>query len=321
MSIDELRRRQLGDSGITVPVVGIGCNNFGRRLDAAATERVVSAAIDNGIAFFDTADIYGEGKSEEYLGRALAGRRDSVVIATKFGGEMGSPRNGGGSRRWIEEAVENSLRRLGTDHIDLYQHHFPDAATPLEETLAALNHLVVAGKVRAIGSSNYSGAQIEEADRIARDRGWAHYVTAQNHYSLLERWEVEQDVAPVCTRLGIGVLPFFPLASGMLTGKYRRGQEPPEGTRLAGDRARAGDLMSTANFEVVEALTRFADARGLQVIDVAIGTLAAMPAVVSVIAGATKPEQVAANAQAGRWIPTPVDVAKVDAITRRQPVG
>jgi aryl-alcohol dehydrogenase-like predicted oxidoreductase len=319
--MDELRHRQLGDSGISVPVVGIGCNNFGRRLDAAATARVVNAAIDNGITFFDTADIYGEGKSEEYLGRALAGRRDSVIIATKFGGEMGNPRAGGGSRRWIEDAVEGSLRRLGTDHIDLYQHHFPDAATPLAETLAALNDLVTAGKVRAIGSSNYSGEQIEVADRIARERGWAHCVTAQNHYSLLERAEVERDVAPVCTRLDIGLLPYFPLASGMLTGKYRRGQQPPEGTRLAGDRGRADELMSAANFEVVEGLEAFAHTRGLQLIDVTVGALAALPAVVSVIAGATRPEQVAANAHAGGWIPTPAEIAEIDAITRRQPVG
>ena len=316
--MDQLARRTLGDSAIEVPVVGIGCNNFGRRLDAEATERVVLAALEEGAGFFDTADVYGDGASEEYLGRALNSRRDEAVVATKFGWSIGSEeRSGGGSRRWITLAVEDSLRRLGTDRIDLYQQHRPDQATPLEETLGALNDLVIAGKVRAIGCSNYSGAQIEKADAIARRNGWAHFVTAQNHYSLLERDEVEATVTPACRRLGVGILPYFPLANGLLTGKYRRGEQPPQGTRLAGNRGRAGELMSDANFDVVEALERLAEERGVGLLDVAIGGLAAQPRVVSVIAGATSVEQVRANARAGRWSPSAADLAEIDRITGR----
>ena len=317
--MSDIGRRPLGDSGIEVPVVGLGCNNFGRRLDAASTARVVQAALDEGIAFFDTADIYGNGLSEEYVGRALQGRRDQAIIATKFGMSMGSEDRAGGSPRWIARAVEDSLRRLGTDHIDLYQHHTPDETTPIEETLAALDDLVRQGKVRAIGCSNYSGAQIETADAIARERGWAHYVTAQNQYSLLDRREVETDVTPACVRLGLGILPFFPLASGLLTGKYRRGEQPPTGTRLGSEDDRAKHLMTDANFDIVEALERFALARGIALIDVAIGGLAAHSAVVSVIAGATSAEQVAANARAGTWTPSASDLAELDRITTRSP--
>jgi aryl-alcohol dehydrogenase-like predicted oxidoreductase len=215
------------------------------------------------------------------------------------------------------QAAEDSLRRLRTDRIDLFQHHYPDETVPLEETIAALDELVHQGKVRAIGSSNYTGDQIAAADRIARKHGWTRFVTAQNQYSLLDRREVEEDVIPVCTRLGIGILPYFPLASGLLTGKYRRGEPPPPGTRLAGNRERAAELITDANLDIVEALERFARERGVGLIDVAIGGLAAQPQVVSVIAGATSVEQVVANARAGRWVPTAEDLAEIDRITGR----
>ena len=317
--MSELRRRPLGDSGIDVPVVGLGTNNFGRRLDADATARVIDAALDAGVNFLDTADLYGNGLSEEFIGRAVKGRRDSFVIATKFG--FGNEEGSGGSRRWIEFAIDRSLRRLGTDHVDLYQQHRPDENTPVEETLDALNDLVTAGKVRAIGSSQYNGEQAEVADRIARDKGWAHFVTAQNRYSLLEREEVEASIGPAAQRLGLGLLPFFPLANGVLTGKYQRGRPAPEGTRLGGDKDRAESLLTDSNFDVVEQLEHFAAQRGITVLDVAIGGLAALQPVVSVIAGATKPEQVRANALAGQWVPSEEDRAEIDRITLRQPVA
>jgi aryl-alcohol dehydrogenase-like predicted oxidoreductase len=317
----ELPRRTLGRSGIEVPIVGIGCNNFGGRTDAARSERVIHAALDEGVAFFDTADIYSSGRSEEILGHALGTRRDQAVIATKFGGPMGSRERSGGSRRWIMAAVEDSLRRLGTDHIDLYQHHFFDPATPLEETLGALNELVDAGKVRAIGCSNYDGAQIEEAHRIASERGWATFVTAQNEYSLLKRRQVEESVTPAAARFEMGILPFFPLFSGLLTGKYRRGEQPATGTRLGNDNARARDLMTDTNFDIVEALDGFAHRRGVALLDVAIGWLVAQPQVSSVIAGATSPEQVAANARAGSWTPTADDIEEIDRMSGRAAVA
>ena len=313
----DLERRALGPSGIQVPVVGIGCNNFGGRIDETRSEQVIQAALDEGVAFFDTADIYSIGRSEEILGRALRGRRERAVIATKFGGAMGGAERSGGSRRWIMEAVEDSLRRLQTDHIDLYQHHFFDPATPLDETLGALDELVTAGKVRAVGCSNYDGAQIEDAHRIAAEHGWATYVTAQNEYSLLKRGEVEESVAPAAARLGMGILPYFPLSSGLLTGKYRRGEQPPEGTRLGRDRQRASDLMTEANLDIVEGLVSFAERRGVGLLDVAIGWLAAQPQVTSVIAGATSAEQVRANARAGLWRPAAGDLEEIDRITRR----
>ena len=311
----ELPRRALGDSGIEVPIVGIGCNNFGGRIDAGPSERVILAALDHGVGFFDTADIYSQGRSEEILGRALGRRRDEAVIATKFGGEMGSVERRGGSRRWIAEAVEGSLRRLGTDHIDLYQHHFFDEHTPQEETLGALNELVLAGKLRAIGCSNYDGAQLERAAAISGEHGWATFVTAQNEYSLLKRGDVERSVTPAARRLGVGILPYFPLMSGLLSGKYHRGEAPPAGTRLGRDASRAGDLMTDRNFDIVEALDGFARARDLTILDVAIGALASMAQVVSVIAGATTPAQVIANARAGEWTPSTADVLEIDRIT------
>ncbi len=314
--MSDLPRRRLGASGIEVPVVGIGCNNFGGRTDEAGSERVIRAALDEGVAFFDTADIYSGGRSEQILGRALRGRRDEAIIATKFGGPMGSPESSGGSRRWINEAVEGSLRRLDTDHIDLYQHHFFDPSTPLEETLGALDELVGAGKIRAVGCSNYDGPQIEQAHRIATERGLTTYVTAQNEYSLLKRRAVEESVMPAATTLEMGILPFFPLFSGLLTGKYRRGELPPPGTRLGRDPARAHDLMTEANLGVVESLKDFARRRGVALLDVAIGWLISHPQVSSVIAGATTPEQVVANARAAEWTPTTADLEEIDRISR-----
>jgi aryl-alcohol dehydrogenase-like predicted oxidoreductase len=313
--MSELPRRTLGDSGIEVPIVGIGCNNFGGRIDEARSERVILTALDHGVGFFDTADIYSRGRSEEILGRALGRRRDEAVIATKFGGEMGSVERSGGSRRWIAEAVEDSLRRLGSDHIDLYQHHFFDEHTAQEETLDALNELVLAGKVRAIGCSNYDGAQLERAAAISGEHRWATFVTAQNEYSLLKRGDVERSVTPAARRLGVGILPYFPLMSGLLSGKYHRGEAPPVGTRLGRDASRAADLMTDRNFDIVEALDGFARARDLTILDVAIGALASMPQVVSVIAGATTPEQVVANASAGEWTPSSADLLEIDRIT------
>jgi aryl-alcohol dehydrogenase-like predicted oxidoreductase len=287
--------RNVGRSGLLVSVTGLGCNNFGMRIDKAATADVVHAALDEGITLFDTSDSYGDGQSEEFLGAALAGRRDDVVIATKFGNKRPeSPYRRGAARRWIRQAVEASLRRLGTDRIDLYQLHFPDERTPMEETLAALTDLVHDGKVLYIGSSNLAGWQIADAEWIARTSGFERFVSAQNEWSLLSR-RVEREVVPAAERFDIGVLPFFPLASGMLTGKYRRGEPFPEGTRFASsDRfaARASD----ANFDRVEALARFAEARGWSLTTLAFAWLAAQPSVPSVIAGATRPEQVKENA-------------------------
>jgi aryl-alcohol dehydrogenase-like predicted oxidoreductase len=305
-----MRYRSLGDGGPAVSVVGVGCNQLGTRVDQVGTRALVDAALDVGITLFDTADTYGGGGgSETLLGEALRGRRDRVVLATKFGGRMEG--RGGGSRDHIRTAVEASLRRLQTDWIDLYQYHVPDGVTPIEETLGALNELVEAGTVRFVGSSNRSPAQVEEADRLARDRGWARFVSAQNRYSLLER-EAEDELLPTCERLGVGFLPYFPLASGLLTGKYRRGQPPPEGARLAGQPDRLTDEV----FDRVEALERYAGERGRTLLEVAVGGLAAQPAVESVIAGATRPEHVRANAAAGEWQPSPADLDALSAALR-----
>jgi aryl-alcohol dehydrogenase-like predicted oxidoreductase len=302
-----MRTRQLGEGGPEVTVVGLGTNNFGGRCDLHATRAVIDAALEEGITLFDTADIYSNGLSESYIGEVLEGRRDQVVLATKFGKPMeGAPDLPRGSREYIRWAVEGSLKRLRTDAIDVYQMHEPDESTPIEETLGALNELVGEGKVRWIGSSNYDVAQLEEAELVARERGFARYVSAQNHYSLVHR-EAEDGILPACARLGIGQLPFFPLASGLLTGKYVRGEEATEG-RLAGRE------ISDEEFDRVDALQRFADERGVSLLDVAIGGLLAMPAVTSVIAGATKPEQVRANVEAGAWEPTPDDVAALLAL-------
>jgi aryl-alcohol dehydrogenase-like predicted oxidoreductase len=298
-----LPSRRLGDSQLEVSVVGLGCNNFGTRIGLEATEKVVEAALESGVTLFDTADIYGNGKSEEHLGKALRSWRDDVVVATKFGKPMDDgPDLPRGSRAYIRWACEQSLRRLGTDRIDLYQMHEPDPATPIDVTLAALNELVEEEKVRFVGSSNFDVAQIEAADRVAGDRRLARFVSAQNRYSLIR--QEPPDLLPTCERLGIGVLPFFPLESGLLTGKYRRGAPAPEGTRLAG----RDDALTDEAFDKLEALERFADERRVTLLEVAIGGLLALPAISSVIGGATKPEQVRANVAAGAWEPSPEDV-------------
>jgi aryl-alcohol dehydrogenase-like predicted oxidoreductase len=302
-----MRTRQLGEGGPEVTVVGLGTNNFGRRCDLEQTRLVIDAALEVGVTLFDTANVYSGGTSEAYIGEVLEGRRDGVLIATKFGMPMeGEPDVPRGSPAYIRWAVEGSLERLRTDTIDLYQMHRPDDSTPIEETLGALNELVVEGKVRYIGSSNYDVAQLEEADRVAREQGFARYVSAQNHYSLVVR-ETEDEILPACARLGIGQLPYFPLANGLLTGKYVRGEAPTEG-RLVGREIRDEE------FDRVDALQRFADERGISLLDVAIGGLLAMPAITSVISGATKPDQVKANAEAGAWEPSPDDVAALLAL-------
>jgi aryl-alcohol dehydrogenase-like predicted oxidoreductase len=303
----DLPTRRLGDSGPEVSVLGLGCNNFGRRVDLEGTRAVVDAALEQGATFFDTADIYGgEGASEELLGQVLAGRREQVVLATKFGMDMGDGRGPRGAPAYVRAAVEASLRRLRTDVIDFYWYHEPDGITPVADTLAALDELVRAGTVRAIGASNFSAQEIEEADAVARERGLTRFTAIQNEYSLLAR-EAEHDVLPTCRRLGLGFVPYFPLASGLLTGKYRRGQAAPEGTRLAG----RDQVASDEQWRIVAALSRFAEERGVTLLDVAIGTLLANPTVSSVIAGATEPDQVKANAAAARWAPSSEDLTAV----------
>jgi aryl-alcohol dehydrogenase-like predicted oxidoreductase len=311
-----VKQRRLGESGLLVSVVGLGCNNFGGRLERDDSIRVVHAALDNGITIFDTADIYGGGRSEDFLGAALRDRRDRGIVATKFGMEMGGDvlYRRGGSRIYVRQAVEASLRRLQTDHIDLYQMHEPDPSTPIWETLSVLDDLVHEGKVRYIGSSNFSGWQISDAEWTARSHGWTRFTAAQNQYSLLVRG-VEREVIPACGHHGIGMLPFFPLAAGMLTGKYRRGEAAPEGTRLARSPS-AQRYLTPRNFDVLEALQRFAGERGVGLLSVAIGGLAAQPCVASVIAGAMTPEQVAANVAAGEWEPDAEERAEIDRITK-----
>ena len=280
----------LGRSDLEVSRVGLGCNNFGGRLDRDATAAVVRAALDAGITFFDTADTYGGGDSERFLGEALADRRDDVVIASKFGQDKGVP-GPGGSRDHVRRAIDASLERLGTDVVDLYYYHRPDGMTPLAETLAAMQELVDEGRVRWLGLSNVDRSLIDEADAVG-----APVVAVQNRYSLMDRRD-DAEVLPRCRELGIGYVPYFPLESGLLTGKYRRGVPAPEGTRLAG----RDDSLSDERFDRVEELERFADGRGVSLLELAIGGLASIPGVVSVIAGATSPEQAGSNAAAGAW--------------------
>ena len=305
--------KPLGRSGLRVSVVGLGCNNFGQRCDQAQTRAVVAKALDLGVTLFDTADVYGGGGvSEEYLGKALESRRGEVVLATKFGMPMGEgPLRRGGSRRWMMQAAENSLRRLGTEYIDLYQIHFPDAGTPIEETLRALDDLVRQGKVRYVGCSNFAGWQVVEAAWTARTAGLAQFVSAQNFYNLLER-NVERELVPACNAHGLGVLPYFPLASGLLTGKYQRGAAAPEGTRLSAPRFKGA--LSDKNFDKVEKLAAFAAVAGPSLLELAIGWLASQPHVPSVIAGATKPEQVEANVRAASWKLSAAELAKVNEV-------
>lgn len=313
-----MEHKNLGRSGLQVSVVGLGCNNFGRRCDPEQTAAVVGKALELGVTFFDTADIYGpRGLSEEYLGRALQGHRREAIIATKFVGPMGEgPLWGGASRRYLFEAVEASLRRLGTDYIDLYQIHFPDVRTPIEETLRALDDLVRAGKVRYLGCSNFAGWQVVEAQWVTRTQHLSPLISAQNQYNLLDR-RIERDLVPACNAYGLGILPYFPLANGFLTGKYRPGQPPPEGTRLARAGPTAEQALTDENFALLGGLETFAESRGHSVLELAIGWLASQPHVASVIAGATSPEQVEQNVRAAEWRLAPEELAEVDRITRR----
>jgi aryl-alcohol dehydrogenase-like predicted oxidoreductase len=310
----DLPKRSLGVLGPEVSVIGLGCNNFGRRVDLEGTRAVVDAALDQGITFLDTSNTYGDprGQSEEFLGQVLQGRRARVVLATKFGMDMGDGLGPRGSRGYILQAVEASLRRLRTDVIDYYWYHQPDGVTPIAETLETLDGLVNAGTVRWIGASNFSAEQIEEADAVARDRGFARFTSIQNNYSLLVR-DAEREVLPTCERLGLGFVPFFPLASGLLTGKYRRGESAPAGTRLAG----RDQVATDEQFSLVEALSEYAAAREVSLIDVAIGALLARPVVSTVIAGATKPEQVDQNTAAARWQPSERDLNELRELLNR----
>lgn len=305
---------------LALPAVGIGCNAFGTRMDAEQVRVVVDAAIEHGVAFFDTADVYGFGASEELLGQAIRGRRDEVIVATKFGMDLNGLNGPDGGRRgtpeYVRTAVDASLRRLGIDQIDLYQLHTPDRSTPIAETLGALDELVESGKVRAIGCSNFRAWEVIDADWVAKSSGTARFVTAQNEYSLYNR-SAEGELLPACVHAGVGVLPYFPLAYGLLTGKYRRGQQAPAGSRLSADNQ--AQRLASADWDRIEALQAFADQRSVSLLDVAIGGLAAQPAVASVIAGVTRPDQVAANAAAGRWVPTGDDLAALADVRAKRP--
>jgi aryl-alcohol dehydrogenase-like predicted oxidoreductase len=307
-----MKTRRLGTSGLKVSEIGLGCNNFGMRIDQKATQEVVDAALEAGVTLFDTADIYGGTQSEVFLGKALGKRRQDIVLATKFGMAVGGDeRKKGGSRRWIMRAVEDSLARLGTDYIDLYQFHSPDPDTPIDETLRALDDLVSQGKVRYIGNSNFTGWQIADADWTAA--GSTRFVSAQNLFSLLER-KAEFEVLPACEHFGLGFLPFFPLASGLLSGKYKRGEKPPEGTRLAAWGARGAAAMSDKNFDKVEKLEAWAQERGHTILELAFAWLLGHAVVSSVIAGATTAEQVKTNAATASWALTPEEVVEVGAL-------
>jgi len=307
---------RLGSSGLHVSAVGLGCNNFGMRIDKEQTAEVVNKALDLGINLFDTADMYGGTQSETFLGAALGQRRKDVLVATKFVGPVGQgPLNRGASRRHMFGAVEASLSRLNTDYIDLYQIHFPDETTPIEETLRALDDLVRQGKVRYIGCSNFSGWQVVEAQWITRTQQLSPLISAQNEYNLLDR-RVERELASACKAYGVGILPYFPLASGFLTGKYRQGEAPPEGTRIAAWGARGERILTERNFEILQGLEKFAKEREKTVLELAIGWLASQPHVPSVIAGATKQEQVEQNVAAAGWKLSGEELTAVDTITK-----
>ncbi len=310
-----MQRRTVGTSGLVVSAVGLGCNNFGGRLDLAQTRAVVHKALDLGITLFDTADVYGGGGgSERMLGEILGSRRQDVVLATKFGAAMDDAgRRAGASRGVIMAAVDASLARLNTDWIDLYQLHWPDPATPIEETLRALDDLVRDGKVRHIGSSNVDGRQIIEAHQAARDHGLERFVSAQNEYSLLNRG-AERDAIPAMEACGIGLIPYFPLASGLLTGKYRR-DAIPAGTRLATPRAHETVFREHADWALIDALEQYARNRGRTLLELAFGWLLAARVTASVIAGATTPGQVEQNAAAAGWMLTDEERAEVGRLT------
>jgi aryl-alcohol dehydrogenase-like predicted oxidoreductase len=301
-----MQYRMLGPSGLKVSAVGLGCNNFGMRCDAKQTQAVVDRAIDLGVTLFDTADVYSSGQSEQLLGQALGARRKDVIIATKFGLPMGEGEySRGGSRRYVRRAVEASLTRLGTDWIDLYQIHFPDPATPLAETVSVLDDLIREGKIRYAGCSNYQAWQLVESLWIAETHHYEPFISAQNHYNLLER-AIERELVPAAQAHGIGILPYFPLASGLLTGKYERGKAPDKDTRLGGGRDFFKSVLTDANFDKVERLTGFAAERDKTLLDLAFGWLLAQPCIASVIAGATAPAQIEANVAAGEaWAMTP----------------
>lgn len=307
-----IETRPLGHSGIQVSVVGLGCNQFGGRLDLAGTRDVIDGAISQGITFLDTADRYGNTRSEEFIGEVLKGRRDQVVLATKFGMDVGDGWDGPrGTPDYIRHAVENSLRRLQTDVIDLYWYHRPDGVTPIVETLGGLDELVRAGKVRAIGASNFSADQIREAEQAAMERGLTRFTAIQNEYNLLHR-EPERDVLPLCEQLELAFIPYYPLASGLLTGKYRRGHAAPEGARLSQREQIAGD----EQWQLVEALSAYAAERGVPLTDVAIGALLQQPAVSSVITGATRASQLESNASAASWKPSAEDLLALQSLLR-----
>jgi aryl-alcohol dehydrogenase-like predicted oxidoreductase len=316
--MSEMAYRPLGDSGLVVSALGIGCNAFGRRVDQDGVAALLRGARDHGVTLLDTADIYGgrPGQSEEMLGEALRGQRDEFVVATKFGMDMqganGEDHGVRGSRRYLRRAVEGSLRRLQTDHIDLYQYHRPDGVTPVAETLEVLTDLVREGKVGYIGCSNVDGWQVADAAWTSSTTGAASFVSVQNEYSLMDR-TVEHEVVPACERFGLGLLPYYPLARGLLTGKYQRGQAAPAGSRAAfeGDRT---SWLREADWDRVEAYEAFARSRDRSVLEVALGGLAAQPCVASVVAGAVTAEQVGANARAVGWQPSPEDLAELQAI-------
>ena len=305
-----METRRIGS--LAVSIVGLGCNNFGMRIDAKRSGEVIGAALDAGINFFDTADMYANGKGEELVGRFLGGRRRQVFIATKFGNDM--PGHGRGARpEYVRQALDASLKRLNTDYVDLYQQHVPDPEVPIAETLGALDDLVKAGKVREIGCSNFSVPQLSESeDASAAQQGSARFISVQNEYSLLHR-EPEGGVLAECERLGLGFLPFFPLASGLLTGKYRKGQPIPQGTRIA-KYERYGKLVTAENLERVEALISFAESRGRTLLELAFSWLLAHRVVASVIAGATSPDQIRSNAAAADWELAPHDLEEIDSL-------
>ena len=302
-----METRAIGSLHVTV--VGIGCNNFGKRIDDKASITVVQAALEVGINFFDTADIYGGTRSEELLGEALGSRRKEDIIATKIGIPLDDHRKGA-SPAYVRQAADASLKRLGTDYIDLYQLHLPDPETPIADTLGALNDLVQAGKVREIGCSNFSAAQLQEAEAAVK-AGAARFVSVQNEYSLFQR-EPEAEVLPECARTTIGFLPYFPLANGLLTGKYRQGQPVPAGTRL--QNPGKAELLSEENLTKVEALIQYAESKGHSLLELAFSWLASNPLIPSVIAGATSREQVQANAKATNWHMSETEIAEINSI-------
>ena len=314
-----MRDRKLGRTDLKVSEIGLGCNNFGVRMDFAASERVVHAALDIGVTLFDTADIYGgRGKSEEFLGRALISRRGEAVIVTKFGLPMSDdarPRNA--SYDYVISAAEASLRRLQTDWIDLYLLHRPDPATPIEETLRALDRLVHDGKVRFVGCSNMSAWQVVDAAWTANTAGLSPFVCSQDQYNLLAR-QVETELLPAMSAHGLSLLPYFPLASGMLTGKYRRGEPMPEGTRLSNKRY-SDRFLNDENFRIVERLREFADRRGRSMLELAFGWLLSNTLVGGVIAGASTSDQLRQNVSAAGWRLTTAELAEIDELTRRMP--